>query len=292
MTYKVKAGDTLSKIAKSLGVTLAALLEVNPKFKANPNKISVGDVLQVPENKPAPAKPTTPVKPTPAPAKPKPPIPLDPETAGLVLGSLSAKYEVGTRGPGTVSTGIGDAGGASYGSYQMTSIPAGGTVKRFIAQANFPFAAAFKDLKPGTSAFTAAWKQCAASQPKEFQACQHAFIEMTHYDPFCAKIKSQDGLDVTKRSFALQNVIWSTAVQHGPGNSIVHAAIGNLHGLSPSDPSYDRKLIVAIYAERGRKNSSGVLVHFARNSAKVQAGVAARFVNEEKDALKMLASET
>ena len=53
----------------------------------------------------------------------------------------------------------------------------------------------------------------------------------------------------------------------------------------------DEKLIRAIYAERGRKDAKGVLVHFSKNSLKVQQGVAARFVNELKDALKMLASE-
>jgi murein DD-endopeptidase MepM/ murein hydrolase activator NlpD len=297
MTYKVKAGDTLSKIAQKNGVTLADLLDANPKHKANPNKLAVGDVLNIPENNPA--TPSTPSTPTPAPTpvptpatKPTTPVSAAPEDARDELGSLSSKYEVGKNGPGTVSTGRGDAGGASYGSYQMTSIPAGGTVKRFVGQANFPFAAAFKNLSPGGAAFTAAWKQCAASQPAEFKKCQHDFIAKTHYDPLVAKIKSQDGLDVTTRSFALQNVVWSTAVQHGPGNSIVHTAIQNLKGLSQSDPNYDKKLIMAIYAERGRKNSAGILVHFARNSAAVQKGVANRFISEQKDALAMLASET
>lgn len=290
MTYKVKAGDTLSKIAQKHGITLAALLDANPKHKANPNKLAIGDVLNIPDAAPTP-KPATPTPtPKPPPAT-KPPVQVEPEATRDTLGSLSAKFEVGNRGAGTVSTGAGDAGGASYGSYQMTSKPAGGTVKRFVQQANFPFASLFANLTPGGSAFTAAWKQCAASHPAQFQQVQHAFIAKTHYDPFVAKIKSQDGLDVTKRSFALQNVVWSTAVQHGPGNSIVHLAIAALRGLSQSDPNYDKKLIMAIYAERGRKDSRGVLVHFARNSAAVQKGVANRFVAEQKDALKMLASE-
>src|SRR5262249_46471025 len=37
------------------------------------------------------------------------------------LGSLSEKYESGGRGPGTVSTGKGDLGGVSYGTYQLSS---------------------------------------------------------------------------------------------------------------------------------------------------------------------------
>jgi len=35
------------------------------------------------------------------------------------LGDLSSKYETGGNGPTTVSSGKGDAGGVSYGSYQM-----------------------------------------------------------------------------------------------------------------------------------------------------------------------------
>jgi murein DD-endopeptidase MepM/ murein hydrolase activator NlpD len=305
MTYKVKAGDTLSKIARRFGVTLAQLLDANPKFKPNPNKINIGEVLNIPDGgakpatpesqalpKPAAPKPAAPKKAATEPsASPAPPADVDYKSTNAELGCLSSKYEVGNRGCGTVSGGVGDAGGASYGSYQMTSKPAGGTVKRFVTQAGFPFASNFANLVPGTAAFTAAWKNCASSYSQEFQQCQHNYIEKTHYAPFVAKIKSQDGLDVTTRSVALQNVVWSTAVQHGPGNSIVHLAIQSLRGLSPSDPNYDKKLIMAIYAERGRKNAAGVLVHFARNSAAVQRGVANRFVSEERDALAMLASE-
>ena len=41
MTYKVKAGDNLSKVAKRNGISLAQLLKANPQIK-NPDKIKVG----------------------------------------------------------------------------------------------------------------------------------------------------------------------------------------------------------------------------------------------------------
>jgi hypothetical protein len=209
------------------------------------------------------------------------------------LGKLSEKFEVGNRGPGTVSTGIGDAGGVSYGSYQMTS-RGGGTVGLFVARPEFPFRAEFAGLTPGTDAFTAKWKAIAGAQPRVFQAAQHEFIKRTHFDPFVANIHSNDGLDVTARSHAFQDVIWSTAVQHGPNTSVVHNALATLK--SQGTPAmnavdFDKNAITAIYMERGRKGPGSSLVHFSNNSAAVQQGVARRFVDELHDALQMLADE-
>lgn len=46
-TYIVKAGDTLYKIARSNGLTLQELLEINPSIR-NPNFIQVGDIINIP----------------------------------------------------------------------------------------------------------------------------------------------------------------------------------------------------------------------------------------------------
>ena len=296
MTYTVKSGDTLSKIAKANGITLDQLLDANPTFKANPNRLRVGDVLNIPgDDSAAGQQPAQPAQPQPAqPAQPSavtPPIPPQPQPSpGHVLGKLSEKYETGGRGAGVVSTGAGDAGGASYGSYQMTSKPNGGTVARFVKQPDFPFAARFAGLTPGSPQFTAVWKQLAQTNLDEFQAAQHDFIKKTHFDPLVKKIMDEDGVNVLTRSNALQDVIWSTAVQHGPGSNVPHAALANIR-TRPGDPSFDSDFIKAIYAERGRKNPDGSLARFSRNSPKVQQGVAQRFSDEQRDALAMLAKE-
>ncbi|MFG3582555.1 LysM peptidoglycan-binding domain-containing protein [Streptomyces sp. NPDC047990] len=70
----VKAGQTLGTIAASVGITLAALLGLNPAYKSHPNDVHVGDHITVPA-KPT-KKPTA--KPTPKPSakptkKPNPP---------------------------------------------------------------------------------------------------------------------------------------------------------------------------------------------------------------------------
>jgi hypothetical protein len=82
-------------------------------------------------------------------------------------------------------------------------------------------------------------------------------------------------------------------VQHGPNTPVVHRAIvaaGGSAALQPADLDHDRRLVVAIYAERGRRSAAGNLVYFSRNSRAVQDGVARRFRDEERDALAMLES--
>jgi hypothetical protein len=291
MTYTVKSGDTLSRIATRNGVTLTQLLQANPQIR-DPNKIRPGDVINVPDSptstdntRPLPPPPVP--TPTPAPA-PAPAVGAIGTAIADELGKLSAKYETGGRGPGTVSTGAGDPGGVSYGSYQMASKM--GVPAKFVSQAGFPWLQDFRNLVAGTAEFTACWKRIAAAQTDAFQAAQHAYIKKTHYDLLAAKILSEDKLDVNSRSHAVQDVVWSTAVQHGGATPIVHRACANVK-CAPTDPRYDEELIRAIYAERGRKKPDGNLAYFSKSSPNVQAGVSNRFKNELRDALAMLAKK-
>lgn len=288
MTYVVKAGDTLSKIATRNGITVAQLLKLNPSI-TNPNKIQVGDLVNIPDTsientKPLPRN----IPAVPVPTKAASAAGALGQALAETLGELSAKYETGGRGPGTVSTGAGDPGGVSYGSYQMASKM--GVATRFVTQAGFPWLTDFQNLKAGTAPFTACWKRIAAAETDAFQRAQHAFIKKSHYDPLAAKVLNDDGLDVNKRSGALKDVIWSTAVQHGGATPIVHRALGNV-SCSKTDPSYDEKVICAIYAERGKKKADGNLAYFSKSSPSVQKGVANRYKNELQDALAMLAKE-
>jgi murein DD-endopeptidase MepM/ murein hydrolase activator NlpD len=296
MTYVVKTGDTLSKIATRNSITVAQLLKLNPTI-TNPNKIKVGDKINLPDTstentKPLPKDfvPPAPVmktKTTTTPAVAAAAGALG-EALASMLGELSAKYETGGRGPGTVSTGAGDPGGVSYGSYQMASKM--GVPTRFVSQPGFPWLSDFQGLKAGTEQFTACWKRIAAAETDAFQRAQHAFIKQSHYDLLAAKVLKDTGLDVNTRSRALQDVIWSTAVQHGGATPIVSRALAKV-SCANTDPKYDEQVICAIYAERGRKKPDGNLAYFSKSSASVQKGVANRFKNELQDALAMLAKE-
>ena len=273
MRYTVKPSDSLSTIARAHGLSLAELLAANPQRRANPDAIRVGDDVEIPNGATAtaPSVPVTPVPPT---------------GGHKELGKLSEEFETGGRGPGTVSTGVGDAGGVSYGSYQMTS-KNGGTVLRFVSQPAFAWRDDFRSLSPGSSEFTVKWKAIATAAPQAFHAAQHAYIKATHFDVLAANTLDTDRLDVTTRSAALQDVIWSTAVQHGPNAPVIRRALAALRSQGVQDVG-DRGLIQAIYAERGRRDASGALVYFANNSTAVQDGVAKRFVREERSALRML----
>lgn len=51
------------------------------------------------------------------------------------MGQTSARYESSGIGPGTISSGKGDAGGVSYGSYQLSSKK--GTLKEYLDQSAY-----------------------------------------------------------------------------------------------------------------------------------------------------------
>jgi hypothetical protein len=284
MPYTVKSGDTISKIAKLHNVPVSRLLDANPRFKPDPDRIRIGDVVNIPGEgvvttpPPPPPQPTLTVEPQPQPRATQP------------LGGLSAKFETSGRGCGTVSGGQGDPGGVSYGSYQMKSVPDGGTVARFVGDDDCPFADRFAGLSPGSGEFTAEWKALAASNKDEFQAAQHDYIKRTHFDVLVQKLIAEDGVNVLTRSRTLQDVIWSTAVQHGGGSKVPHNALANVT-VGVEDPDFDEAFITAIYAERGRKRSDGKLAWFSSASPAVQEGVAERFRSELADALKMLEAE-
>ena len=219
--------------------------------------------------------------------------PTAPPAGAQPLGSLSRQYEA-RGGPGTVSSGNGDSGGVSYGSYQLSTNR--GTAQRFVDSlrtSNPDYHAALSGHAPGTQEFSNAWRELAQRDPQGFDRAQHDFIQATHYDVAARGIQRDTGLDLNTRSAALRDVAWSTAVQHGPGDADSGAREIFQRALAGRDPATvtDEQLIHDIYAERGRRDANGELEHFSRNSAAVQRGVANRFVSEEANALEMLRQE-
>ncbi|GEM_PF-399898 len=205
------------------------------------------------------------------------------------IGALSEQYETGGRGPGTVSSGAGDPGGVSYGTYQLAGNR--GRPQEFLAAEGRQWAAEFGGASPGSASFTATWKAIAAREPEKFEAAQHDYIQRTHYQVQLDKVKTDTGVDLSTRSAAIRDVVWSTSVQHGPETGAVVKAMARVEGqgLTPADgQTYDRALINAIYDERGKRDASGALAYFTSASADVQASVANRFASERRDALAML----
>lgn len=150
----------------------------------------------------------------------------------------------------------------------------------YLKSANPSFYQALARYSPGSSGFNETWKALAKNYGKQFDSVQHGFIQQSHYTPALSKIKSSTGLDVSRYSSALQNVLWSTAVQHGAGGAAnVFKAAGVRQGMSEAE------IIRRIYAERSAGNGSK---YFSKSSASIRKSVVNRFARELQDALRML----
>ncbi len=211
--------------------------------------------------------------------------------SGKSLGGLSEKYESNRD-----SSAIGEdsTGGFSYGRYQIATKT--GTMKSFLnflkntrpdMAKELNDAGGFTAARNGDPSFKGAWRSLAANP--DFPGVEHAFIRATHYDPFLRRLRGDDGddgkigLNLTERSFALQNVAWSTAVQHGSANSIFKNALAG-EAIDDSVPQpTDETIIRKVYAERSKVDQ-----YFSRSTEKVKQNVLDRFKKELPDALELL----
>lgn len=151
---------------------------------------------------------------------------------GWTLGQTSSRYETSGRGPGTVSTGAGDHGGVSYGSYQLSTNE--GTVQEFLRH-NPTIGARLAGLRPGTEAFSRRWRELAAADPQGFHGAQHDFIQHKFYDVQMQRLQDV-GIDLSLRGAAVQDMLWSTSVQfRGLTRGIVQGALDGKDLASMSD---------------------------------------------------------
>lgn len=172
------------------------------------------------------------------------------------LGSLSARFE--SKGnPGVI--GYDSTGGLSYGAYQLAHRNA----QTFVNQSRY--ANEFKGIPFNSQQFQQKWKQVAARDPQGFLQAQHDFIQKTHFEPQVKKLEAS-GVNVASMPQVVKDVIWSTAVQHGPNNDIIKQAVAKTKSGDPAE------LVRNIYALRwaGGRN-------FARSTPEVKQGVYNRF---------------
>lgn len=217
-----------------------------------------------------------------------------PKIEGWELGQTSEKYESGGRGPGTINayTGAagGDLGGASYGTYQLASYlpsvmstgktrpsPKNSPVKQFIATSKFKDK--FDGLEPGTSEFDNKWREISSQYKNEFKKEQHDYIERKYYDVAVANLQ-RVGLDLTKYGPAVQDLIWSGAVQFGPANiSAFTETLRDKSQLTDKD-------IVLLVSEWKIKNVDRL---FKSSSQSIKDGVKSRYESEKTALLNLIA---
>jgi hypothetical protein len=202
------------------------------------------------------------------------------------LGKLSARFESGLDGINAI--GYDRRGGTSYGKYQIASRP--GSMKSFIAflREEAPdFAEKLAAAGPANTGgrsgkMPGIWREIAAAEPERFGALQEKFILETHYNPAADAVKKA-GFAADEFSPALKEVLWSTAVQHGPtGAARIFVTAAEQVGLQKTAQS-DKDFIKEIYARRAGK--------FESSSDSVRAAAQNRLRQERNMALGMINSE-
>ena len=209
-----------------------------------------------------------------------------PSTLEHQAGRLSAQYESNSE---IDYIGYDSRGGTSYGQYQIASKT--GTMDyflRFLDDKAPDVAAKLRAAGPADTGgrsgrMPAAWKAVAASDPRRFEALQHEFIRSNNYSPAAKSIVLTTGVDVTRRSYALREVLWSTAVQHGPGGAerIFTQAIEKAEAMPPGQ-DFDKAVIEEVYRIRGQK--------FFRHNKRIREAVQSRFQDEKTTAIALLDS--
>jgi hypothetical protein len=118
-------------------------------------------------------------------------------------------------------------------------------------------------------AFAKEWK--AMAKDGSLGNSEHDFIKKTHYDAGFNKTKDGGLKGMIGKSKALQDVLWSTSVQHGGGGA------GGIFNKVYKPGMGEKDLISAIYKERGTR--------FGSSNANVRASVQDRFADESRRAL-------
>lgn len=149
------------------------------------------------------------------------------------LGSISASNE-SDNGVRTVSSGIGDHGGVSYGSHQLAS-ETGSMAKFLQSEEGAAFAPAFANMEPGTEQFNRRYSAVADEYEVEFAQAQSNYIKRTHYEPMVDTVKAGTGVDLSKRGPAVQEMLYSTGVQYGPNSDVINRALKDRDVSSMSD---------------------------------------------------------
>lgn len=197
------------------------------------------------------------------------------------LGQLSEKYE-GRASAGTVSSGVGDKGGVSFGKYQFASKTGGlASFMDELKESNPEYyekltadGGEFYRNKNANSQFQENWKKLAKEDPN-FAKVQDEIAKKKWFDPTAEKFQDITGVDPNS-SKALANAIWSAGIQHGGVDKIFKMS-GIEEGQSQEE------MIRRLYGARA-DYVSGLNIGNKR-------GIFNRYTAEEQDAYAMLDQE-
>jgi hypothetical protein len=198
-----------------------------------------------------------------------------------ILGFSAAKYESNIN-PGTISNTTGDYGGKSYGAWQFSSKT--GSLDSFINSLKVNNTEVYEKLSGAKAKdnnkfgenFDTEWARLATSNKEEFLKLQHDCVKQDYYDNAAQDLKLKYGFDISQKSDALKESLFSTVVQHGVGGT---SSLFSKINLNNSDGN----IINDLYNERQKVNT-----YFKSSSAQVKQSVYNRFTKEKQDMLSML----
>jgi len=219
--------------------------------------------------------------------------------------SVSKQYE-SSGDCSTVSTGAGDLGGISYGSYQLSS--SAGSVDSFLDFAqNYPdealanYGRTLAQYSVNSQEFIDTWREIGQNDPDGFGELQDAYAMEVYYNPACASLQN-NYYDVGTKSIAMKACVFSRAIQYGSGNMVelfetACKRLGYDNLSYVDDARFDYNMIASVYdflieeCDNVYQKSNG-LYHspndWCNGSYDVIGGLRNRFVNEKVQLLAML----
>lgn len=200
------------------------------------------------------------------------------------IGRLSAEFESGKDSIAAI--GYDRVGGTSYGKYQIASRV--GSMNNFLNFLDKTAPDMAKQLRSAGSSDTGGregkmpdtWRKLAAEAPDRFEALQDKFIYDSHYKPALEAITERTAMKGDAISSTMQEVLWSTAVQHGPSGAVRIFSRAAATAGNQNDENFDKKFINNVYAIRAEQ--------FSSSTQAVQTAVRSRMQREKSLALNML----
>lgn len=201
------------------------------------------------------------------------------------IGDAIATFESGTEGVKKI--GYDGTGGTSYGKWQLSSTTAKGgegSMQAYLrwmrkqggekkAIAERIAAAGPMNTGGRQGAAVEQYQKEVAANASLMEESQRQFLIESHYAPAMNRLSSDGLRKRIEGSKALQEAMFSTAVQHGAGSGkIGDAGAASIWNKVYREGMTDEELIRAVYAERGTR--------FSSSTGNVAAGVRNRFNKE------------
>lgn len=192
------------------------------------------------------------------------------------VGKYVQKFESGDRGSSMISSGKGDSGGVSFGVFQFPSYRKSDTGANSLLGQMW---ANYKDKYPATpgdnAAFKDAWAKASVAEQPDFLNNERLVELKNDVQPVIDSLQKSFG-DTMNTDRALQELIWSSGVQYGPGGktdkAFKDAGITTLEEYK-KNPS---ESIKKIYQAKLNNVSS----NFSGSSEDVRKGIRQRFQEE------------